>query len=62
MAALAEALGQQLALHPQLEARIRAYFGPNTTQAHLKMAETPTGGWVAGVGCGGGWVIGWQGG
>lgn len=28
---------------PQLEARIRAYFGANTTPAHLKMAETPTG-------------------
>ena len=27
----------------QLEARIRAYFGANTTKAHLKMAEAPTG-------------------
>lgn len=43
MAALAEALDQQLALHPQLEARIRAFFGANTTRAHLKMAEAPTG-------------------
>lgn len=43
MAALAEALDQQLALHPLLEARIRAYFGGNTTRAHLKMAEAPTG-------------------
>ncbi|PSC67404.1 FAD synthase [Micractinium conductrix] len=43
MAALAEALDQQLALHPQLESRIRAYFGANTTRAHLKMAEAPTG-------------------
>jgi hypothetical protein len=54
MAALAEALGQQLALHPQLEARIRAYFGANTTQAHLKMAETPTGG-----SCWQGTIVGW---
>lgn len=45
MAALAEALDQQLALHPQLESRIRAFFGANTTRAHLKMAEAPTGGW-----------------
>lgn len=30
-------------LSPQLEARIRAYFGSNTTRAHLKMAEAPTG-------------------
>ncbi|KAI3436315.1 hypothetical protein D9Q98_002368 [Chlorella vulgaris] len=43
MAALAEALDQQLALHPQLELRIRKYFGPHTTRAHLKMAEAPTG-------------------
>ncbi|KAL4424331.1 hypothetical protein ABPG75_001632 [Micractinium tetrahymenae] len=43
MAALAEALDQQLALHPQLESRIRAFFGANTTGAHLKMAEAPTG-------------------
>jgi molybdopterin-biosynthesis enzyme MoeA-like protein len=43
MAALAEALDQQLALHPQLELRIRKYFGPHTTRALLKMAEAPTG-------------------
>jgi hypothetical protein len=47
MAALAEALDQQLALHPQLEARIRGHFGARTTRAHLKMAEAPTGGRVA---------------
>ncbi|PRW59554.1 FAD synthase [Chlorella sorokiniana] len=43
MQAMADALDQQLALHPQLESRIRAYFGANTTKAHLKMAEAPTG-------------------
>lgn len=43
MAALAEAVDQRLTLHPQLEARIRKYFGANTTRAHLKMAEAPTG-------------------
>ena len=45
MAALAEAFGQKLALHPQLEARIRAYFGGGgiLTPAHLKLAEAPTG-------------------
>ena len=26
-----------------LEARLRAYFGPDITRAHLKMAEAPTG-------------------
>ncbi len=26
---------------PELEARLRAYFGPDITQAHLKMAEAP---------------------
>lgn len=51
MAALADALDQQLALHPQLESRIRAYFGPNTTRAHLKMAEAPTGGQVLVLTC-----------
>ena len=52
MAGLAEAFGQKLALHPQLEARIRAYFGGGgtLTQAHLKMAEAPTGATCAG-GC-----------
>ncbi|EFN50929.1 hypothetical protein CHLNCDRAFT_28612 [Chlorella variabilis] len=43
MAALAEAVDQRLALHPQLESRIRKKFGDNTTSAHLKMAEAPTG-------------------
>lgn len=26
-----------------LEARLRAYFGPDITRAHLKMADAPTG-------------------
>jgi hypothetical protein len=66
MAALAEALDQQLALHPQLEARIRGHFGARTTRAHLKMAEAPTGGRVAAArhvmlgGLGRGGVEGWR--
>lgn len=38
----------------QLETRIRAYFGANTTKAHLKMAEAPTG---RGEAVGNGWRV-----
>lgn len=43
MASIADAFGRQLARHPELERRVRAFFGNNVTQAHLKMAEAPTG-------------------
>ncbi|KAG7670257.1 hypothetical protein KSW81_008388 [Nannochloris sp. 'desiccata'] len=40
---IAEAFGRQVGRHPELEARIRAYFGADVTDAHLKMADAPTG-------------------
>lgn len=43
MAAIADAFGVRLGRHAELEARIRDYFEGNVTQAHLKMAEAPTG-------------------
>ena len=64
MAAVADAFGVALGCHAELEHRIRAYFEGNVTQAHLKMAEAPTGAF-AGVGgtvqggvVGGGWAGG----
>lgn len=48
MHGIAEAFGRQLARHPELERRIRSFFGDdNITEAHLKMAEAPTGGELA---------------
>lgn len=47
MAGVAEAFGCQLARHPELETRIRAFFGNNVTESHLKMSEAPTGSEVA---------------
>jgi molybdenum cofactor synthesis domain-containing protein len=40
---IAEAFGRQVGRHPELEARIRAYFGADVTDSHLKMADTPMG-------------------
>jgi len=40
---IAEAFGRQVGRHPELEARIRAYFGSDVTDAHLKMADAPMG-------------------
>ncbi len=40
---IAEALGLQVGRHPELEAKIRAYFGGDATDAHLKMADVPMG-------------------
>ena len=46
MRAVAEAFGRGVARHGDLEGRIRVMFGEDTTEAHLKMAEAPTGGEV----------------
>ena len=40
---IAEAFGRQVGRHPELEARIRAYFGADVTDAHSKMADAPMG-------------------
>ncbi|KAK9831385.1 hypothetical protein WJX81_008521 [Elliptochloris bilobata] len=41
MAGVAAALGHPLGRDCDLEARLRDYFGPDITRAHLKMAEAP---------------------
>ncbi|KFM27689.1 FAD synthase [Auxenochlorella protothecoides] len=41
--ALAEACDTHISRNPELERRIRAYFGSDVTNAHLKMAEIPEG-------------------
>lgn len=43
MQAIAEAFGRRLGPHPELDRRIRAYFGGDVTPAHLKMADAPSG-------------------
>lgn len=43
MRGLAEALGRPVGRHPELDARLRRFFGPDVTEAHLKMAEAPEG-------------------
>ncbi len=47
MRGVAEALGRAVARSPELAARIRGVFGADTGEAHLKLAEVPTGGEVA---------------
>jgi len=47
MRGVAEALGRHLVRHSDLEARIRSFFDGDVTEAHLKMAEVPTGSEVA---------------
>lgn len=47
MRAVGEALGTGVGRHPHLAQRIRGVFGAGTTEAHLKMAETPRGSEVA---------------
>ena len=42
MEALAAALRSPLARDPDLEARLRSYFGDRVTDAHLKMADVPS--------------------
>lgn len=42
MAGMAAAFGHRLERNADLERRIRKFFGNDTTQAHLKMAEAPS--------------------
>jgi len=41
--ARAAAFERSLERHPELESRLRQYFGTDITESHLKMAEAPTG-------------------
>ncbi|GAB4821656.1 hypothetical protein N2152v2_008702 [Parachlorella kessleri] len=43
MRAVAAAFERSLERHPELESRLRRYFGADITESHLKMAEAPTG-------------------
>lgn len=47
MQAVADAFDSSLTRHPELEARLRRYFGEDVTESHLKMAEAPKGSEVA---------------
>jgi molybdopterin-biosynthesis enzyme MoeA-like protein len=40
---IAEAFGLKLSRDPEMEQRLRAYFGEHLTAAHLKLAEVPEG-------------------
>lgn len=43
MLGVAEAFGRKVGRHPVLESNIRAFFGADVTDAHLKMSEAPMG-------------------
>ncbi len=43
IAGIARAFDRQVVRHPELEAKIRAYFGPEVDEARLRMAEVPEG-------------------
>ena len=43
IAGVARAFGRDVVLHPDLEGRIRAHFGADVQEAHLRMARAPAG-------------------
>ena len=43
IAAIAEAFGMSVVRHPELEARVRAYWGERLTDANLRLADIPSG-------------------
>ncbi len=43
MAGIATAFGTTVARHPELEAKVRGYYGANLAEANLRLAETPVG-------------------
>ncbi|MBL9014549.1 MAG: competence/damage-inducible protein A [Myxococcales bacterium] len=43
IAAIAEAFGMAVVRHPELEARVRAYWGARLTEPNLRLADIPAG-------------------
>lgn len=43
IAAIAEAFGMAVVRHPELEARVRAYWGAKLTEPNLRLADIPAG-------------------
>jgi molybdopterin-biosynthesis enzyme MoeA-like protein len=43
MAGIARGFGTTVERHPELEAKVRAYYGANLADANLRLAETPVG-------------------
>ena len=43
IAAIAEAFGMSVVRHPELEARVRAYWGEKLTEPNLRLADIPSG-------------------
>ena len=43
IAAIAEAFGMGVVRHPELEARVRAYWGERLTEPNLRLADIPSG-------------------